>query len=212
MCGRIAVAQAQIGVVRMSIGHPSLPIGALHVRIEGARVATSWIRETESSSVRRMRDVLVLTGPCGVGKSSVAFEAMHLLKAAGVPAAMIDAELAYFHPKPPGEPFGYAIAEEGLPALVHVDERAGLDRLLLARVVEDASSGLWRGRSPARESACSASSPPPRRSAPGSSVARSGSVSNGTSGGARRLRGRRSATDGDCAGRSRDSIDERQQS
>ena len=50
-----------------------------------------------------MPDVLVITGPCGVGKSSVAFECMEILERAGVPAAMVDAELAYFHPKPPRE-------------------------------------------------------------------------------------------------------------
>lgn len=84
-----------------------------------------------------MIEVLVVTGPCGVGKSSVAFEAMALLEEAGVPAAMVDAELAYVHPKPPGDPHGYAVAEEGLRALWRVYAAAGLDRLLLARVVED---------------------------------------------------------------------------
>jgi hypothetical protein len=81
--------------------------------------------------------VLVLTGPCGVGKSTVAFECMAILEEAGVPAAMVDAELAYFHPKPPGDPHGYAVAEEGLRSLARVYAQAGLDRLLLARVVED---------------------------------------------------------------------------
>jgi hypothetical protein len=82
-------------------------------------------------------DVVVLTGPCGVGKSSVAFECMNLLEAAGVAAAMVDGELAYFHPKPAGDRFGYAVAEAGLRALWPVYASAGLQRLLLARVVED---------------------------------------------------------------------------
>ena len=84
-----------------------------------------------------MVDVVVLTGPCGVGKSSVAFEAMNLLERAGVAAAMVDAELAYFHPKPRGDPFGYAVAEAGLRALWRVYAAAGHTRLLLSRVVED---------------------------------------------------------------------------
>jgi hypothetical protein len=84
-----------------------------------------------------MPEVLVITGPCGAGKSSVAFECMELLEAAGVPAAMVDAELAYFHPKPHGDPHGYAVAEEGLRSLWRLYARAGLERLLLARVVED---------------------------------------------------------------------------
>lgn len=85
-----------------------------------------------------MPDVVVLTGPCGVGKSSVAFECMTLLEAADVAAAMVDGELAYVHPKPAGDPFGYAFAEAGLRALWRVYAAAGLERLLLARVVEDA--------------------------------------------------------------------------
>ena len=84
-----------------------------------------------------MVDVVVLTGPCGVGKSSVAFECMNVLERAGVPAAMVDAELAYFHPKPPGDPHGYAVAEDALRALWRVYAAAGHTRLLLARVVED---------------------------------------------------------------------------
>jgi hypothetical protein len=84
-----------------------------------------------------MVDVLILTGPCGVGKSSVAFECMNLLEAAGVPAAMVDGELAYFHPKAANDRFGYDVAEAGLRALWPVYAQAGHTRLLLPRVVED---------------------------------------------------------------------------
>lgn len=85
-----------------------------------------------------MPDVLVITGPCGAGKSSVAFECMELLERAGVPAAMVDAELAYFHPKPAGDHFGYGVAEKALRALWQVYADEGHERLLLGRVVEDA--------------------------------------------------------------------------
>ena len=34
-------------------------------------------------------DVIIVTGPCGAGKSSVAFECMELLERAGVAAAVI---------------------------------------------------------------------------------------------------------------------------
>ena len=84
-----------------------------------------------------MIEVLVLTGPCGVGKSTVAFECMELLERAGVPCAMVDAELAYFHPKPEGDPHGYTVAEAALRALWKVYEARGHVRLLLGRVVED---------------------------------------------------------------------------
>jgi hypothetical protein len=82
-------------------------------------------------------DVLILTGPCGVGKSSVAFECMERLERAGVAAAMVDAELAYFHPKPVADHFGYAVAEAGLRALWPVYVAQGIHRLLLSRVVEN---------------------------------------------------------------------------
>ncbi|MGQ0614283.1 MAG: hypothetical protein ACT4PV_11150 [Planctomycetaceae bacterium] len=84
-----------------------------------------------------MADVLVITGPCGVGKSTVAFECMEILAEEGVAAAMVDAELAYFHPKPEGDPHGYAVAEEVLRGVWRVYAAAGHERLLLARVVEN---------------------------------------------------------------------------
>ena len=84
-----------------------------------------------------MTEIVVITGPCGVGKSSVAFECMNLLECAGVPAAMVDAELAYFSPKPPDDPFGYAVAEDALRALWRIYAARGLTRLLLGRVVEN---------------------------------------------------------------------------
>jgi len=85
-----------------------------------------------------MLDVVILTGPCGVGKSSVAFECMNVLEAARVPAAMIDGELAYVSPSDPRDPFAYRVAEAALRVLGPVYETAGKSRLLLARVVEDA--------------------------------------------------------------------------
>ncbi len=59
-------------------------------------------------------DVVIITGPCGIGKSTVGFECMELLERAGVSAAFVDGELAYFHPKPAEDRWGYAVAEEGL--------------------------------------------------------------------------------------------------
>ncbi|MHC4729885.1 MAG: hypothetical protein ACYS6Z_04735 [Planctomycetota bacterium] len=84
-----------------------------------------------------MTGVLILTGPCGVGKTSVAFECMEILERTDLSAAMVDAELAYFHPKPADDPHGYAVAEAGLRALWRVYAAQGIARLLLPRVVED---------------------------------------------------------------------------
>ena len=82
-------------------------------------------------------DILCVTGPCGSGKSTVGFECMEQLERAGVSAAFVDGELAYFHPKPATDRWGYAVAEEGLRALWGVYAAAGHTRLLLSRVVED---------------------------------------------------------------------------
>jgi hypothetical protein len=84
-----------------------------------------------------MLDVVVVTGPCGAGKTTVGFECLDLLEGAGASVAFLDGEFATFAPKPPGDPFGYAIAEAALRAVWPVYESAGHRRLLLSRVVED---------------------------------------------------------------------------
>jgi hypothetical protein len=83
-----------------------------------------------------VQEVLLISGPCGAGKSSVGFECLELLEAAGVAAAMIDAELTYFHPKPDEDPQGTHVAEQALAALAPVYAAAGVGRLLLPRVIE----------------------------------------------------------------------------
>lgn len=83
-----------------------------------------------------VRQVLVISGPCGAGKTTVGFECLELLEEHGIGAAMIDAELAYFHPKPNEDPQGTRVAEAALAALVPVYASAGIERLLLPRVIE----------------------------------------------------------------------------
>lgn len=83
-----------------------------------------------------MREVLVISGPCGAGKSSVGFECLELLEAGEVAAAMIDAELTYFHPKPDDDAHGTRVAEQALAALAQIYAAAGIERLLLPRVIE----------------------------------------------------------------------------
>jgi hypothetical protein len=84
-----------------------------------------------------MTDVLIVSGPRGVGKTAVAFECMDILERTDLPAAMVDAELAYFHPRSANDPYGYAVAEEGLRVLWRVYAAQGIGRLVLPRVVED---------------------------------------------------------------------------
>jgi hypothetical protein len=83
-----------------------------------------------------VRDVLVISGPCGAGKTSVGFECLEILEERGLATAMVDAELAYFHPKPADDPQGTRVAEAALTAVAPVYSNAGVERLLLPRVIE----------------------------------------------------------------------------
>lgn len=87
-------------------------------------------------SVPIVRDVLGISGSCGAGKSTVGFECLELLETGGIAAAMIDAELTYFHPKPDDDPQGTRVAEQALAALAPVYAAAGIQRLLLPRVID----------------------------------------------------------------------------
>lgn len=79
---------------------------------------------------------LLITGPPGVGKTSVCFEILEILEDVGVPHAFVDAELTYLYPKPPGDPSGHGVALRGLQALWSVYRELGAPRLILARVLE----------------------------------------------------------------------------
>lgn len=80
-------------------------------------------------------EALLITGPCGAGKSTVGFACLDLLRAGGVQAAMVDAELVYLSTAPADDPHNEAIAERGLAALYRVYRDAGVRRLLLPRVL-----------------------------------------------------------------------------
>lgn len=80
-------------------------------------------------------EALLITGPCGAGKSTVGFACLDLLRAEAVQAAMVDAELVYLSTAPPDDPHNEAIAEQGLAAVYRVYRAAGIRRLLLPRVL-----------------------------------------------------------------------------
>ncbi|HSC51198.1 MAG TPA: hypothetical protein VLD16_13120 [Gaiellaceae bacterium] len=80
-------------------------------------------------------EALLITGPCGAGKSTVGFACLELLGAAAVQAAMVDAELVYLSTAPPDDPHNEAIAERALAAVYRVYREAGVRRLLLPRVL-----------------------------------------------------------------------------
>jgi adenylylsulfate kinase len=81
--------------------------------------------------------VIVITGPVGVGKTSVGAAASAILSGEGVPHAFIDVDaLRWCHPSPEDDPFHVALGLRNLAAVWRSYREAGARRLLLADVVE----------------------------------------------------------------------------
>jgi energy-coupling factor transporter ATP-binding protein EcfA2 len=81
---------------------------------------------------------LVITGPVGAGKSTVAAALSALLEERGVRHAMIDQDrLRWIVPNPPGDAFAAAFGYRNLAAIWPNYRAAGIDCLILADVVED---------------------------------------------------------------------------
>lgn len=84
--------------------------------------------------------LLVLTGPCGVGKTAVLHAAAERAAAAGAPHAAVDMDaLRACYPAPPADPFHTALGLRNLAAVWANYRGAGARRLLLADVVERAA-------------------------------------------------------------------------
>ena len=81
--------------------------------------------------------VLVITGPPGVGKTSVAGAASDSLGEAGVSHALVDLDyLRWCFPSPPGDRFRTALGLRNLAAVWANCRAAGAERLILVDVVE----------------------------------------------------------------------------
>jgi len=81
---------------------------------------------------------LLITGPVGVGKTTVAGEVANLLAEAGVPHAFVDVDaLRWCYPAPPGDRFRTGIALRNLAAVWAIYREEGIGRLILAEVLED---------------------------------------------------------------------------
>jgi thymidylate kinase len=76
-------------------------------------------------------EALIVSGPPGAGKSTTGFRCLELLEN----AAMVDAELVYLSTAPEDDPLNERIAEQALAALWRVYRGAGIERLLLPRVL-----------------------------------------------------------------------------
>ena len=81
--------------------------------------------------------VLLITGPVGVGKTTVALEVSTLLEGAAVPHACVDMDsLRWCYPSPPHDPFRTALGLQNLAAVWANCRAAGAERLVLASVIE----------------------------------------------------------------------------
>jgi hypothetical protein len=81
--------------------------------------------------------VLLVTGPVGVGKSTVAAEAARLLRDAGVAHALVDlAWIGQAWPVPTDDPWNERLTHRNLACMWSNFRQAGADRLILARVLE----------------------------------------------------------------------------
>jgi len=81
--------------------------------------------------------VLVVTGPCGVGKTSVMRAIGGLLAVAGVPHALVDVDaLREAFPAPPNDRFNEGLGQRNLSAVAANYRAAGARHLILADIVE----------------------------------------------------------------------------
>ena len=81
--------------------------------------------------------VMLITGPPGAGKTTVAMEISELLDQARVPHALIDLDsLRWCYPRPAHDPFQVKLALKNLAAVWTNFQATGATRLVLADVLE----------------------------------------------------------------------------
>jgi hypothetical protein len=84
-----------------------------------------------------VQKLLLISGPVGVGKTSVADEVSSLLDDANVSHTFVDLDgLSYTYPRDDDDPYGDDIALENLSAIWGNSRKRGVDYLIIARVIE----------------------------------------------------------------------------
>ncbi|HET8521870.1 MAG TPA: hypothetical protein VFL82_01480 [Thermomicrobiales bacterium] len=88
---------------------------------------------------------LIVTGPVGVGKTTVATAIVDVLDGGGIPSAFVDMDaLRACYPRPAGDPFHTALGYRNLAALWANFREVGAERLVLADVVESRDLSPYR--------------------------------------------------------------------
>lgn len=91
----------------------------------------------------RAERLLLISGPVGVGKTTVAHELSGLLEAEGVPHCFVDLDsLAQTYPRDPSDPYGTALALENLAAVWANGRKRGARNLVVSRVIEARAEAL----------------------------------------------------------------------
>lgn len=81
--------------------------------------------------------VLVITGPVGVGKTTIAQAVSELLEAAALAHAVVDLDwLRWSYPRPAGDPFHTALGLRNLALVWQQYRTAGAERLIIVDIVE----------------------------------------------------------------------------
>ena len=104
---------------------------------ERSTFLSSWVNRALDSAagVAVFVPPILITGPVGSGKTSVAFEASAQLEAAGIAHALVDTdELDRIFPAPPGDPRKTALTQRNLAAVWENLRAAGAPRLILTMV------------------------------------------------------------------------------
>lgn len=86
--------------------------------------------------------VIVITGPCGAGKTTLAFAVGELLGAREIPHAVVDMDsLRNCFPSPQNDPFHVQLGYRNLAAIWENYRQAGTECLVLADIVETPDAG-----------------------------------------------------------------------
>ena len=87
-------------------------------------------------SVDKMK-LLIISGPVGVGKTSVSDELSHFLEQDNVPHTFVDLDaLTYTFPRGENDPYGNQLALENLESIWQNSYKRGARNLIVPRVIE----------------------------------------------------------------------------